>query len=168
MARSMVTSCGAPSSTFRLITWQPQSLLSMFGLSMAQIPGALLHLKRGLDRPDVLILVLRGDFEPISFPLFHGVRRASSGFPNGPLGMLVSSVCRGRQHMSPSAGGHLQSGFGAFRTLLSERGRRTRRSLPRGCPIRRPELVSGRIDHRPSAARCLCSRPRESRRPPAL
>ena len=70
-------------------------------------------------RIDQTSLVLRGDFEPISFPLYHGVRRASSGFTNSPLGMLVSSVCSGRQHMSPSAGGHLQPGFGAFRALPS-------------------------------------------------
>ena len=32
--------------------------------------------------------------------------------------MLVSSVCRGREHASSSAGRHLRSGFGAFRSLL--------------------------------------------------
>jgi len=33
--------------------------------------------------------------------------------------MFVSSIRRARQHASPSAGSHLRSGFGAFRTLLS-------------------------------------------------
>jgi len=35
------------------------------------------------------------------------------------LCMFVSSICRARQHASPSAGGPLRSGFAAFRTLLS-------------------------------------------------
>jgi hypothetical protein len=49
----------------------------------------------------------------------RGVLRAFSGFPNGPLCMLVSAVCRGRQHASSSVDGHFRSGFGAFRPLLS-------------------------------------------------
>jgi hypothetical protein len=44
-----------------------------------------------------------------------GVWRGLCGIFDGSLCMLVSSVCRGRQHASSSAGGHWRSAFGAFR-----------------------------------------------------
>ena len=67
---------------------------------------------------DQTSLVLSGGFEPISFPLFHGVWYGFSGFFDGSLCMLVSSVCRGHQHASYSARGHWRSAFGAFRPSL--------------------------------------------------
>jgi hypothetical protein len=82
-----------------------------------QISGALLPPEAwsGSTRTS---LVLSGGFEPIDFPLFHGVWRGSSSFRNGSLCMLVSSVCTERQHASFSARGHLRSAFGAFRPLV--------------------------------------------------
>src|SRR5215469_17005048 len=76
----------------------------------SQIPDALLNLKFDPDRPDVL-----SNSEQISFPLFHGVRCASSGFPNGPLGTFVSSVCRGASAYVALSWWPLRSGFRAFR-----------------------------------------------------
>jgi hypothetical protein len=48
-----------------------------------------------------------------------GVWRAFSDLPNRRSCMLISSVCRGRQHASSAAGGHFRFGLGAFRPLPS-------------------------------------------------
>jgi hypothetical protein len=50
--------------------------------------------------------------------VFYAVWRALSCFPNGPLCVLVSSVCGGRQHASSLAGGHLRSDFEGLRPCM--------------------------------------------------
>jgi hypothetical protein len=63
-----------------------------------QVPGALLHLKLGRDRPDVL----------------GSSSRSASTYVIGFD--AVHCACSSRLS---SAGGHVRSGFGTFRTLLS-------------------------------------------------
>jgi hypothetical protein len=53
-------------------------------------PGCVSDLKLCPDRADVL--GSQRGFEPINFPLFHGVWGGSCGFCKGSLCLLVSSV----------------------------------------------------------------------------
>jgi len=69
-----------------------------------QISGALLHLKLGPDRPDVL----SGGFEPINFPLFHGIWRGFPDFFDGSCAcsfpLFVEGISMGRFQPAATSG----------------------------------------------------------------
>jgi hypothetical protein len=87
IARSTACPCGATSSTFRLTTSQPRSLLPMAKLNIAKSrvrPSTL-----SFVRIDQTCFGRSGGFAPISLPLFQGVRERLFNRQASLAGMVV-------------------------------------------------------------------------------